>query len=81
MSELTGWIQPCMPERNVNECRRELKAIGVDVGEWNAEAGEFQRCVVSNSAMDTLDPLWGEYIWGLARDGVVVVGDVKRDPA
>lgn len=63
-AELRGWIQPCNGKRE-SDCRRELESIGVDVGLWDESAWHFRDCTVSGEAISRLDPLWGQYIWGL----------------
>lgn len=63
--EFVGWITPCEDPIDVNACRAELEALGINVGEWYEPEREFQRCVVSLEALEKLDPLWGRYIWGL----------------
>lgn len=61
---LYGWIQPCDSD-DVDACRAELEALGVEIGSWDSDAKEFYDCVVSDAVMDKLDTLWGRYIWGL----------------
>lgn len=63
---LRGWIQPCGDTSDVGNYRRVLESIGVQVGPWDMMAREFQECAVPLSAMEGLDPLWGQYIWGLS---------------
>lgn len=63
---LRGWIQPCENTSNVDNYRRVLESAGVQVGPWDEKAWAFQDCVVSLSAAEKLDALWGQYIWGLA---------------
>ena len=61
---LRGWIAPATTDRLI-ECEQELRSLGVDVGVWDAIEKEWQHCVVTPEAMKKLDPLWGEYVWGL----------------
>jgi len=63
---LHGWIKPLEWYMDVSAHRRALEAIGVQVGVWDMMQSEFQECVVPSSAIEKLDPLWGQYIWGLA---------------
>jgi len=63
---LRGWIQPCKNTSNVDNYRRVLEDVGVKVGPWNESKQEFENCVVTMSALESLDPLWGQYIWGLS---------------
>jgi hypothetical protein len=63
--ELHGWIQPCVESFDVNECRRELESLGVNVGPWDLFNQEFEDCILTVEALKKLDPLWGCYIWGL----------------
>jgi hypothetical protein len=63
---LRGWIKPLDWYMDVSAHRRTLEAIGVQVGVWDMAQSEFQECVVPASAMEKLDSLWGQYIWGLS---------------
>lgn len=63
--ELLGWIQSCKSELSAEDAQRELESLGIDIGNYNSEKGEFQNCVVSADAFNRLEPLWGKYIWGL----------------
>jgi hypothetical protein len=63
---LRGWIQPCENTSNVANYRRVLEEAGVRVGPWNESGWMFQDCVVPASAFERLNPLWGQYIWGLS---------------
>ena len=55
-----GWILA----NNAGD-RRHLTSLGVVVGKWNRKVGQFEGCVVSQEALDRLDPYWGRYYWGL----------------
>lgn len=64
---LKGWIKPVSGGTDVTIYRRELESLGVEVGTWDLIESEFQECKVSLTALEKLDPLWGnKYIWGLA---------------
>jgi hypothetical protein len=63
---LRGWIQPCGNSSDVSNYRRVLEAAGVQVGPWDMMTRQFDECFVSMSALERLDPLWGQYIWGLS---------------
>lgn len=62
---LVGWIKPCDRDVDVDAHRQKLASLGVEVGAWDMFDAEFVGCRVSDSAMDKLEDLWGEYIWGL----------------
>jgi hypothetical protein len=40
-----------------------LEEMGIIVGEYNKDNGEFVYCYVDDFAMDCLDKLWGHYYW------------------
>ena len=63
--ELRGWIMPAADNPDPVIARKELTALGVQVGEWDHVKEEFRNCVVSLDALRALDPLWGRYIWRL----------------
>lgn len=56
---LRGWI--IAPEGD----RQRLEELGVELGEYDITGQSFEDCVVSEEAMERLNPLWGMYIWGL----------------
>jgi hypothetical protein len=56
---LRGWIVAEEYEK------KELESIGIIVGEYIKEQGLFDNCIVSEEAMNKLDPLWGVFYWGL----------------
>jgi hypothetical protein len=62
---LHGWIQPCSKTSDVSNYRRVLEDVGVRVGPWDMFKQEFQDCAVTMSDFEQLEPLWGQYIWGL----------------
>jgi hypothetical protein len=61
-----GWIQPCGNSSEVANYRRVLEGLGIQVGPWDMVRRQFDECAVSIPALEKLDPLWGQYIWGLS---------------
>lgn len=61
---LTGWIQPPPGEPMAAE---RLTDLGVVLGPLDQETGTYLSCQVTTEAFLGLEPLWGEYIWGLTN--------------
>lgn len=60
-----GWIVACGPsEVTMEERGQHLERLGVRLGTFDGK-DTWDNCVVSDDAMDALDPWWGPYIWGL----------------
>ena len=57
-----GWIVPA-PD---TDARQDLEDLGVLVGDFNPRSGAYERCRVSDEAMERLDARWGQFIWALA---------------
>lgn len=62
---LVGWIKPLRSDFDIEQCRKELAACGVEVGAWDMFDREFVNCKASEAALDKLDDLWGDYVWGM----------------
>lgn len=58
---LKGWILATQADQ------KKLEEFGVVVGPYNPDEGCFEECQVSDEALDKLDPLWGQYYWGLTK--------------
>ncbi|KAF6630578.1 hypothetical protein J2W97_001263 [Paenibacillus jamilae] len=56
---LRGWISADV------EDREELEKFGIRLGQYDYENCEFTECLVNEEAFTLLEPLWGEYVWGL----------------
>lgn len=57
-----GWI--FIPEEsNI----KKLEDAGVVLGEYNAETRYYEDCFVSEETLTKIEPLWGEYVWGLEK--------------
>jgi hypothetical protein len=64
---LVGWISPTLQtEDTIEDIRRELEGMGIEVGKWNPDRRRFEGCRVSGRALDELDPCFGWFVWGLA---------------
>ena len=62
MTTLHGWIAASLHER------AELEAMGIQVGAY--KDGFFEPCVVSEEAMQKLNPTWGRrFVWSLKAEG------------
>ena len=54
-----GWI---IAEKEDEEF---LKELGIKVGYYDHQHGEFKNCLVDKKAYDKLDKYWGNFYWGL----------------
>ncbi len=42
--------------------RELLEHLGVKIGRWDANEGEFRDCEIPN--LDQIDRYWGRFVWG-----------------
>jgi hypothetical protein len=58
---LQGWIIARLEEKS------ELENLGISLGDYNEREGCFEKCLVSETALKKLDPLWHKFYWGLDK--------------
>lgn len=44
---------------------KKLEELGIILGDYSSRGQSFENCIVSEKALDKLNPLWGTYMWGL----------------
>lgn len=63
----TYWILAPPEERGF------LEGLGVQVGGYDNAHGAFDGCIISEEAIQKLNPYWGRFYWGPEETEMVIV--------